>query len=145
MTGVQTCALPISLAERCEDLPELGRAATAELARRRGKTVELAPEATQTLATRPWPGNIEELELVLARAVLLARGGRIGPAELAGGPPSEGAPDALPLTDRRLATVERTLIERVLEETGGNRSLAARQLGVNRSTLYNKLRAWGLH
>ncbi|WP_419191947.1 helix-turn-helix domain-containing protein [Engelhardtia mirabilis] len=133
------------LSSRTEDLPELARAATAEFARRRGRALELAPDAIGALCASPWPGELEELELVLARAVLVARGGRIEAADLACGPGGGASPDSLPLTDRRLATVERALVVRVLEETEGNRSLAARQLGVNRSTLYNKLRAWGLH
>lgn len=139
--NVATVTLP-ALEDRLEDLPDLAHAAAGELARRRGRDLTLSEAATRALAQRPWPGNLEELELVLARAVLVARGDRIEPADL--GLVPQGSADALPLTDRRLETVERALIERVLEETAGNRSLAARLLGINRSTLYNKLRAWGV-
>jgi DNA-binding protein Fis len=51
---------------------------------------------------------------------------------------------SLPIPDCSLRSVERALIERVLVDAQGNRSLAARVLGVNRATLYNKLRAYGI-
>lgn len=139
--NVATVGLP-ALADRAEDLEDLARHCVADAAARRGRDLDLAPGALERLRDHDWPGNLEELALVLARAALVARGDRIEASDLGLG--SESA-DSLPLGDRRLATVERALIERVLQEADGNRSLAARQLGVNRSTLYNKLRAWGLH
>jgi len=139
--NIASVTLP-PLADRRDDLPELAEAMTAELSRRRGLALTLSPEAIDDLSERDWPGNMEELELILARAVLVARGSQVQPADLGAAAGTSGRADVIPLSDRRLATVERTLIERVLDECGGNRSQAARLLGLNRSTLYNKLSAW---
>ena len=82
---------------------------------------------------------------------MLSEAGRpLGPAELGLPgeeplPPAEAHPaDSLPLSDRSLRAVEEALIRRVLLESGGNRSRAARVLGINRTTLYNKLRVYGI-
>jgi two-component system response regulator FlrC len=107
----------------------------------------ITPEARQWLCSRPWRGNIRELENAVERASLLARGRPIGLAEVAGADvPSPRAP-MLGLAGMTVAEVERRLILETLEHTSNNRTRAARQLGISIRTLRNKLaeyRAGGL-
>ncbi|HUR28972.1 MAG TPA: helix-turn-helix domain-containing protein, partial [Planctomycetota bacterium] len=104
------------------------------------------PEAARALERHAWPGNVRELENVLQRAALLCTGERIGVADLALEPRriATASSDALPLGDRSLRCVEQSLIRRVLEETDGNRSRAASVLGINRTTLYAKMKVHGI-
>jgi DNA-binding NtrC family response regulator len=88
------------------------------------------------------PGNVRELENTLQRAVLLADGPELSPEDL--GLRESSLPDALPLGDRSLRSVEQTLIRRVLAESSGNRSRAASVLGIDRTTLYAKLKTYGI-
>jgi DNA-binding NtrC family response regulator len=137
------------LRERLEDLPLLARhflaAFAAELTQ---PPASLSDPALERLRAHPWRGNVRELRNVLERAALFAAGTTILPEHLdlaAHDPQPE--PDSevvLSLSDRSLRTLEQTLIRRVLADTGGNRSRAARVLGINRATLYNKLRTLGL-
>lgn len=98
----------------------------------------LSAEAVERLTELDPP--FDELAALLVLAGLRAGPGPIGPQAFAGSQPASA--DVLALGDRALRTVERALIERVLEESEGNHSLAARVLGVNRTTLYNKLRRY---
>ena len=143
------------LRERPEDVEPLAlhflARAASELSR---APMVFAPGALERLAARSWPGNVRELSNAIQRAALLAGGGEIraehvDPGANGGAPTGEaggasGAPIALELEDCALRTAERALIRRVLRDTGGNRSRAARLLGVNRTTLYDKLRRYGL-
>ncbi len=130
-----------------DDIVDLALSATADLCRRMGLApVRVDPEALRLLAAYAWPGNIRELRNVLER-VLLLRGadGEIRPEHL---PPELGRP--LPEQPRAfdldlsLEEVERAHIAAVLTHRGGNRSQAARSLGISRATLYEKLRKFGL-
>jgi len=98
----------------------------------------------RTLGERPWPGNLRELEAALAWAAARAPAGPLDPAHLPAAPGSSdgGGPTAPPPAERSLAAQERRLVLRVLEEEEGNVSRAARVLGINRTTLYNKLRRY---
>ena len=132
--NVLTLRVP-PLRERLADLPDLSRAylfrrLPARIARR---VLESAPLGD--LSQQLWPGNMAELETVLERAALTARGAAL---------PTEGASEDFFEGRRALRDVEEALIKKVLAEEGGNRSRAARVLGINRTTLYNKLRAYGL-
>ena len=103
-------------------------------------------EALQLLVEAEWPGNVRELENAIESALALARGPRIGAADLPGGrrgAPRSASPVArdVPLS---LASYERLALERVLAETGGDAPEAARRLGLGRSTLYRKLAKHGL-
>lgn len=104
-----------------------------------GPRRRLHPDAAARLAARDWPGNARELVAVVAAAAARSASLELG-AELFGADVPSGAADALPLGDRSLRAVERELIRRVLIESGGNRTRAARVLGIDRQTLYNKLR-----
>ncbi|MHC4892613.1 MAG: helix-turn-helix domain-containing protein, partial [Planctomycetota bacterium] len=96
---------------------------------------ELAPEAVDLLPALSETYQLEGLELQLRMALLRAGGRRIEARDLTS--TSEPAP-----LGRTLASVEREHVEAVLVATGNNRAQAARELGINRSTLYNKLRDW---
>jgi DNA-binding NtrC family response regulator len=135
-----------ALRERPEDIPVLAAHFLDQFRTEfaRGPVV-LAEETRRKLVSWTWPGNVRELRNALERAVLLAEDREILPEHL--------FPDSLPptrrsstpaATERSIKSMERALIEQVLSEAGGNRSEAARVLGVNRATLYNKLKAYGL-
>jgi DNA-binding NtrC family response regulator len=102
-------------------------------------------EALERLLGAPWPGNIREMRNVLERALILARGQpAIGPEHLP--PDLRGRAGS---GERRhhaqsLADVERTYIERALRYHGGNRTRAAKELGISRATLINKIKVYGL-
>jgi transcriptional regulator with PAS, ATPase and Fis domain len=137
------------LRERLDDLPLLARHFLTQFAAELDQpATTLSEVALERLRTHPWRGNVRELRNVLERAALFATGTPIllDHLDLV---PSEPEPDqfsqgALPLGDRSLRALEKVLIRRVLQETDGNRSQAARLLGINRATLYNKIRALGL-
>jgi DNA-binding NtrC family response regulator len=144
--AVVTVAVP-ALSARREDIDQLARHFTQELATKLRKRVRgLTPEALRRLRHYPWPGNVRELRNVLERAVLLC-GDEIGPECL---PPEfepapESSPDEARLDDgRRLYSVEKRHIQLVLREVGGNKTEAARQLGIGLTTLYRKLQEYGL-
>jgi DNA-binding NtrC family response regulator len=144
--AVVTVAVP-ALSARREDIDQLARHFTQELATKLRKRVRgLTPEALRRLRHYPWPGNVRELRNVLERAVLLC-GDEIGPECL---PPEfepapENSPDEARLDDgRRLYSVEKRHIQLVLREVGGNKTEAARQLGIGLTTLYRKLQEYGL-
>jgi two-component system response regulator HydG len=102
--------------------------------------VEIDREAIRALSEHPFPGNVRELENVIQAAVALAPpDGVISVADLELG--HGGAADAIEHAGRfSLEEVERRHIESVIREVGGSRQEAARILGIDRSTLYRKLR-----
>jgi two-component system nitrogen regulation response regulator GlnG len=165
--GVFTIHLP-PLRERGEDLPLLVRHFLRRFSRELGRQVqEIAPEAMERLRGYSWPGNIRELQSVLKQALLRASGPVLLPAflpDLAGRPEEPGpaaagpegldleafvrqrlGPDAQDLYADTHRQVDRLLLPRVLEYTGGNQHQAARLLGIARQTLRQKLRDLGLH
>ncbi|MBI5141576.1 MAG: sigma-54-dependent Fis family transcriptional regulator [Nitrospirae bacterium] len=105
----------------------------------------IAPEALAALERHHWPGNIRELQNVIERAVILARG-RIGlehlPAEVTHG--ESQMPEHPAGGMETLKSVEREIIVKALEKHGGNRRLAARELGMSRRTLQYRLKEFGL-
>jgi two-component system response regulator HydG len=119
--------------------------------RHRRRIRGLTPRALDLLMRHDWSGNVRELEHALERAVILARGEHITPEELPpniraiGDDPTGTTPQEPPLpVGLSLKDVERELIRRTLEHTGGNRTKAAEILGISRATLHNKLREYGL-
>ena len=134
------------LRERPVDVPALAEQLVGRLADRyQLATANLAPEAVAALTAYRWPGNIRELENVLARALALRSGQSITVQDL---PPEVGKAVAVApapgLSDQEptlpLEEVERRYIVRVLESTGGNKLKAAQILGIDRSTLHRKLK-----
>ena len=114
------------------------RQANAELQR---QVDGLDAAAAELLVQHSWPGNLRELNNVMKRAVLLARGRQITAAELqqAMGPVRQ---NAVPTIHNEAD--ERQRIEEALRQTGGNKAKAARLLGIDRKTIYNKMEKWGL-
>jgi DNA-binding NtrC family response regulator len=141
-----------ALRDRREDIPALATRFVARLGEVNGRPkARLDDEAMRALVAADWPGNVRELQNFLERVVVFADGDAITRAEvereLASRPgaqvptPTEArasAPDAATL-DAQRATAERTAVREALAKAKGNRTLAARLLGVSRRTLYNKL------
>jgi two-component system, NtrC family, response regulator AtoC len=148
--NVMSIHLP-PLRERRGDIPLLVGYFVDLFNKKLSKHIEaLSSEAMPRLMEYPWPGNVRELENVIERAVLLAPGRWITPAEL---PPHllQPATPSPPWTieeslsiKRATKTIERTLIEQALERTGGNRTQAAKLLEISRPILLSKIREYGL-
>jgi DNA-binding NtrC family response regulator len=157
-----------ALRERGDDLALLVRHYVCRFGRELGREIrEVAPETLQRLSERPWPGNVRELQSVLKQALLRASGPVLLPAHLPDLPSESGetAPAAHPAGAMDLEAflrehltlqsndlyaeahrqLDRLLLPRVLEHTGGNQYQAARLLGIARQTLRLKLRDLGLH
>jgi serine/threonine-protein kinase PknK len=136
LVGVRIALPP--LRERLDDLPLLAEHALEKIAREPGMVKKTVSQRALGLMLRHgWPGNVRELEQSLRRAVLVAHGDEIEPEDLALG----GA-----ATDRRTALrgFDRTIVEQALMATKGNRTEAARALGVSRMTLHRWIRRYEL-
>jgi DNA-binding NtrC family response regulator len=131
------------LRERPEDIPVLARHFLARFAERYGLASVAAPEAVlHRLAGQAWPGNVRELENAVERLVALSPPEGLDLSLLPGSGP---AVDRGPLPLRaRVQAYERGLVVEALRAARGNRSEAARRLGVSRVTLHDKLRRYGL-
>jgi DNA-binding NtrC family response regulator len=132
------------LRERPEDVPVLARHFLDRFARRFGVEPLHVPEALfHRLAGHAWPGNVRELENAIEALVALSPPEGLDPSLLPGGgvPGVEGAP--LLLKDR-VQAYERGLVVEALRAARGNRTEAARRLGISRVTLHDKLRRHGL-
>lgn len=137
------------LRERREDIPLLASHFFSFYREKNRKELEgISGKAMDLLVRYNWPGNVRELENTMERAVIMARGEVIAPADL----PSPIQALSAEKEERgfifpsgvTLAQVERALILKTLEDTGGNRSRAAEILGINRRTLQNKLKEYGV-
>ncbi|HYX93232.1 MAG TPA: sigma 54-interacting transcriptional regulator [Myxococcaceae bacterium] len=117
----------------------------------RGQDVKMTQAAVERLQRHHWPGNVRELRNVVHRALLLRRGPMIDAGDIAfdqelnteTGIALPGAPSGLPL-DQMLLKLERQIVENALRRHQHNRERAARELGIARSTLFKRLREWGL-
>ncbi len=136
------------LRNRPGDIPNLARhfADEAALRAERGR-LELTDAAIAHLVTQPWPGNVRELENTIERAVILATGNVLDVADVAGPRPISPAPGLTTFTGDHVPTLdelERTHILKVLELCDGQKTKAAAMLGINRTTLWKKLRQYGI-
>jgi DNA-binding NtrC family response regulator len=136
--NVLTISLP-PLRDRPEDIPVLVSHFLSKFGRETGRrSPQVPPETLELLRTYPWPGNVRELENVIHRALLLSTHGTIGPDALprhfAVGAPSRSVAEPGPFRPLRLLID--SYVRDVLEHTGGNRSRAARILGISRRTLH---------
>ena len=140
------------LSERTEDVPALVTHFAEQLARRRGRRPKtFTPAALEALSRRRWRGNVRELQNLVERVVLMTPAPAVDLADLP--PEDEGflpagsdGSDLRPgqtLADAREA-FERRAVAKILAETKGNVSRAAERLGLDRTTLHRRLRAWGL-
>jgi two-component system response regulator AtoC len=133
--NVVTLTIP-PLRERREDLPQLVRSLMA----RRKRAID--PMAMRTLAEHDWPGNIRELRNVIDRAVLIEDSDVITPASLP--PLTSNFVEAATRQQWTLDELEARYIREVLRQTGANYSQTARILGINRKTLLEKRRKYGI-
>jgi DNA-binding NtrC family response regulator len=141
-----------SLRDRRDDIPYLTAAFVQEFAARFQKRVNaLSPGAERLLHNAPWTGTIRELRNVIERACILSEG-RIHSerevlAALGGARPAPAAAAAASAADESEEIApepDRAMIEQALQQVGGNRSAAARKLGISRRALYRRLDAFGL-
>jgi DNA-binding NtrC family response regulator len=142
---VITIVLP-PLRERREDIPLLAEHFLARFAERQGRVLRLSAGATERLLRYAWPGNVRELENAMERLAILARDETIDPGDL---PPHVGAGLALGpapglAAEQTLADAERAHIVQMLERYGWNHSRAAEALGIGRTTLWRKLKDYGI-
>jgi two-component system response regulator HydG len=139
-----------SLRERREDIPLLADFFLKQYAKKNRRSIQgFTPRAVDLLMRHDWPGNVRELENVVERAVIMSRGNMITPLEF----PEiikeldiDGQASRVDLTPgRSLKEVEKDMILRTLDETGGNRTHAAKQLCISRRTLQLKLKEYGIN
>ena len=134
-----------ALRERKEDIPLLANAFLKEVSERDGKAFRpLSPEAMECLLTYDWPGNVRELKGAIDSGVTLSNGSQITIRDLPLAvrvraefltPQGPEAEDQMNLHDN-----EKRLIVRALQECGGNRTEAAKKLGISRRTLHRRLK-----
>ena len=127
------------LRERRGDIPLLTDAFLQEFNRSTGcSSAGLSPEAREMLLGHEWPGNVRELHNALERAAILCQGGLITGDHLS----LRSTTVVAPRRPSNLSGVERRAIEQVLHESDGNKSKAARRLGITRTQLYGRLRKY---
>ena len=112
--------------------------ANADLGR---DVIGIDDKASERIASYAWPGNLRELNNVMRRATLLAKGKHIGLSELERSMAPSTPTEPLALHDE---LTEQQRIEAALRATGGNKSKAAQLLAVDRKTLYNKMKRYGI-
>ena len=131
------------LRDRREDILLLVENFVERLALEMKKKIEgLSADAMAAIMAHDWPGNVRELRNVLERGAVVAVGTQIQVSDL--GLPARGEAPPRPGTMASLEEVERRHVSAVLAHTGGNVSQSARILGIDRVTLYNKMKKWGL-
>ncbi|MHC5064468.1 MAG: sigma-54-dependent transcriptional regulator [Planctomycetota bacterium] len=150
--NVMTIEVP-PLADRQQDIPLLAHFFLDQFGRQMGKSLTgFTEEATETLCEYRWPGNIRELKNAIEHASIICPGGMIDECHLpkfSGG--SVDGSDAIARNvivlegaDCSIRNLESQLVGKVLETTKWNISRAASMLGINRTTLYNKIRLYNL-
>jgi len=136
------------LRERKEDIRLLARHFAARFAPAAGKeTAEVTQSALEVLVAYDWPGNVRELENAVERAIILAEGQQITADDLSFLAPAREVA-AAPSSDGRLpqllGNIERQQLEEAMAKHGGSVSRVARELGINRTTVYYRLKKHGL-
>jgi len=144
--NVFTISLP-ALRDRQEDIALIARQSLAESVAEHGRVKVLSPAAVEALVGHRWPGNVRELRNVIERAAILSGEERvIRPEHLliqrrGASPDGDAGGDIrIPRSGKTLRAVEREAIQIALRITGGNRSAAARMLGISRPRLARKLK-----
>ena len=137
------------LRDRIADIPMLAEYFLQNVVNDTGKTIDgFEPAVVNALQSYKWPGNVRELQNVIERAVLLGKGPTLSPHDLPGHI-ANGASSTSQATGQRtlkeaLEEPERQIILQVLRENDWNRNITADQLGINRTTLYKKMKRLGL-
>jgi DNA-binding NtrC family response regulator len=141
--NVVTLTIP-PLRERPEDIPLLASHFLARFAKSfGGHPSPLSPSLRSRLLARSWPGNVRELEHALESLVALSPEGELDETLLSSGEASADDGKRLTLKER-VEAFERGLLREALHRAGNNRSQAARELGISRVTLHDKLKKYGL-
>ena len=145
--AVITIEVP-ALRDRRGDIPLLARHFAEQAALRAEKSRPAITDAALAhLAAQPWPGNVRELENAIERAVILASGDVLDVADVASPHGRAAVPGLQTFTGDHVPTLdelERAHILKVLEMCDGQKTKAAAMLGINRTTLWKKLRQYGL-
>jgi two-component system response regulator HydG len=134
------------LRERMDDVPILAMHFLRKYAAREGSAMTaISDEALNVLLSYSWPGNVRELENAIERAVVLGQGDRLRAQDL----PAQvhrRADDQHPLVPAHLTLeeMEKLAIVQALRLTGGNKSEAAERLGIHRTSIYDKMRRYGI-
>jgi len=142
------------LRERPEDIPLLAQRFLREFAEENHKPVNgFTPDALERLMNHFWPGNVRELRTAIEHAVVLCRGEKISARDLPrqvseggrGGPGGQtGEVQLFGRNDLTVKEAEKQLIIHALKETNGNRTLAAKKVGMSRRTFHRKLHTYHL-
>ena len=142
-----------SLADRQQDIPLLAHFCLDQFSRQMGKNLTgFTEEATETLCEYDWPGNVRELKNAIEHAAIICPGGMIDECHLPtfSGGRTDGSDEitrnviVLDSADCSIRRLEGQLVANVLDMTKWNISRAAQLLGINRTTLYNKIRLYGI-
>ncbi|HEV2424014.1 MAG TPA: sigma-54 dependent transcriptional regulator [Terriglobia bacterium] len=141
--SVVTIPVP-ALEDRRDDIPLLVRHFLQDFKKRSGREVAISPEAVSALQKASWPGNVRELENVIERLAIFSATGEIAAEDVEKHRARRPAEAPAEVRATTLREMERLHITRALEEAEGNRSLAARRLGIERKTLYKKARRLGI-
>jgi DNA-binding NtrC family response regulator len=130
------------LRERKDDIPLLASHFLQKFTHEKKKEVaSISPEVMETLLAHSWPGNVRELENILEHAIIIAKKDQILPKDL----PQHFLQKPLPAQQLvSLQDYERSLILRTLKETNWNKHQTSKRLKINRSTLYGKMKRYGL-
>jgi DNA-binding NtrC family response regulator len=150
--AVMTVNVP-PLAARAADIPLLSHFFLDQIGKQMGKALSgFTEEAMETLCEYGWPGNVRELRNAIEHACIVCPSGMIDEVHLPKF--TGGAPDGsdqitrggitIEAKDRSIRALESQLVQKILEDTQWNISRAAAILGINRTTLYNKIRVYGL-
>src|SRR5581483_9611212 len=132
------------LRERSQDIPLLANRFLNEANRHQGRHARLEPAAVKALEAHEWRGNVRELKNTIERMVAMFSPGPLGETEVQRALTTgleEGSP---PMNADKLDDAEKKHVMDVLRLAGGNRTLAAERLGIQRRTLYKKLERWDL-
>ncbi len=140
-----------ALRERTQDIPLLAQYFLERFMTKNHKRIRgFTPQVMDQMVRYTWPGNVRELENAVERAVIMSAGDFITQRDI---PPMPDAPssdqtfmaeDRMALAGQSLEEVQRQAILATLETTRGNKSEAARQLGITRATLHNKMKKYGV-
>lgn len=133
-----------TLRERAADVPLLASAFLKEFAKENAKAIRgFDPAALEAMARHPWPGNVRELRAAVEHAVVFCRRDMVGVKDLpetlrggGGGGEGWGVPESAPEPTLSVQENKRQLTVKALQETRGNRTEAARRLGISRRTLH---------
>jgi DNA-binding NtrC family response regulator len=130
------------LRERKDDIPLLASYFLQKFSRERGKEVaSFSPEVIEILLAHSWPGNVRELENVIDHAIIISKQDKVLSKDL---PQFLSQRPLPPQESTTLQDYEKNLILKTLQDTNWNKHRASKKLNINRSTLYGKIKRYGL-